>query len=543
MTSGDHKKLLSQKNNEIAKLQSDLSEAKRNFQQMANQELKEKNREIEKLTDLVKSLKSEKSNSMSQATRFSIEQLSDSFNGLHFQQAMEQKKQSQMRIGQLMNTLSDVAHVQTKQHVDELKAQMAIVVQKQEVTDTALEKCAELCGVTLEHLHDLANFLSALLQQKEIRESLSELTVFNIQSAINRTLEMSNHANRFSVDGRFSLLLNDSSLGLLLDAARQSMAGIRDIQSANKSIQASFVPQVDMEWEKTKKELDGLSSVNQVLEDEIISLKEQLEKQKESLMKRDAEIKESSLAKQLLLADVKAARILIDDLEKTLESRVQSAQANFEDLKEKYYQLEKILQQETIKKIDFENRATASEKMAATLTTKLNTLQMDLGTNWITKSQHDSILMAYAEKLKNSEAEMGKIKTDEEILRNAKEDMLQSLTFPDDKLVPIPSHEQQPRRTLEISEERRRLLTSIGDSNVASSTDPAACEMCPKYQAKIVELKKYLGRAVEKIKSQEERKVLNDQNIQKQLSKTESFLHTARSNMENILKVRNENQE
>lgn len=475
---------------------------------------------------------------MTQSTRFSIEQLSDSFTDLKFQQAMEQKKISQKRIDELMNKLVAVEHTQTKEHVLELQSQMSIVVEKQGVADSALEKCSELCGVTLNHLHELANFLSALLQQKEIRESLSEMTMFNIRSAIDKTLEFSTKVGRYSVDGRLSSLLNGSSLDLLMTSARHSVANLREMQSLNKSIPATSNPELETKLEAAKKDLDEISQVNQVLEDEIVCLKELLKKQDTVLQERKGEIEAHKLEKESLNAEVKAAKKVIDDLEKKVEARLQAADLTIADLNARCYKLEGTLQAETMKKIDFENQAVANGMLAENLNQKVNEYQADFTMNWITKAEHNTIVQEFEAEIKSKEAQVLEIWNELEDLRKVKDD----IPF-DSESAPTPDQAiQVTRRTLEISEDRKRLLSSIGESSAASS-DATACGMCPKYQAKIVELKKYLGRAMEKIKAQEERKTLNERSIQKQLSNTESFLDQARSNLENILKTRNANKE
>lgn len=527
---------MTQKNNEIAKIQSELSEAKRNLQQMTCQELQDKTREIEKLSSLVKSLQSGRNNnSLADPTRFSLEKLSESFNDLKFQKVMHEKKESQRKIDELMIKLGEVAQTQTKQHVEELQQQMAIVVEKQEVTDTTLAKCAELCGVTLDHLHELARFLSALLQQKEIRESLSEMTVCNIQSAIDKTFELSNnHAGRYSLEERLSSLLNVSALDHLMNAARQSISNIRDIQRANKSLQVSCNENIEFELLAAKNDLEDVSRVNQVLEDEIINLKELVKKQQSELSQYEEMMEQNKETKRLLDLDLTAAQNYVNVLQKETEDRLEKTQKTIDELNERCSELVEVLKAETVHRISCEDKAVASEKLALKLTKELEEHKRDLTENWITMEEHKTALQmcqsAFIEAKAAHETTSAEL---EKLLRIKNETELNAVSNAQDTTSTL--------RKIEISEDRKRMLSSIGETADTSSSEPA-CGDCPKYQAKIKELKHYLGRALEKIKMQDERKAHNEHVIQSQLSKTETFLSKARSNMESILKVRDENQ-
>lgn len=529
-------KLLMDRDNQIMELTEELFELKRQLEQITEQDLTEKNREIEKLTGLIKNMQVGRNSLSSHVSRFSLEQLSDSFNDLKFQQSMMEKKKSQQKIDEVLNELAVVANTKTKEHVKQLQHQMEIFNEKQEVTDDALGKCAELCAFTLEHLHELAQFLSALLQQKEIRESLSEMTMFNIQSAIDKTLNFSNQAGRCSVDGRVSFLPDISSLDILMTTARQSMANIKELQFSNKSIQASNVDnseELQIKLESVRKELEDTNRVNQVLEDEICRLKEAMEDYKQQLSHRKLEMFELNAAKE------------------KINTKFQEAQQKIEELHDVQNKMEKKLQTETLIKIDFESRAMKSESMSKQLSQKLEVIHEDLETNWITKANHNSIVKRLEDEVVNGEAQVAAVRLQMDLLRNSLAEMKVEGAIGIDKTAPSVGFNDETkenfnqhsiRRTLEISEERKLLLAGEGDSAVSSSSD-AACAMCPKYQAKIVELKKYLTRAMEKIKFQTDVKAQNDRHIQKQLSNTESFLSKARSNMENILKSRNQNQE
>ena len=491
-----------------------------------------KSREIEKLANLLDNI--ERSSIDSKTSRVSLEMLSDAFNDLKLQQALEQRKQSLNKISEVMNDLAGSSDARIKEHVAKLQIQLAIVTEKQEVADSALEKCANLCCDSLNYLNELASFLNNLLQQKQFRESMSEMTMFNIQSAIDKTMEFSQHAERFSIDGRMSSLPNISSLEILMTTARVSLANVKEIQRSNKSIQASNDDQIEIlevEMNGLKKELEDMNRVNQVLEDEICLLKEAMKDYKEKMAERD-----------LTVADLKAVK-------GAMNVKIQESEKMVEALSTKREELEQKLQAETVKKFEFESKLLNSETLAIELQQKLSTLHGDLEANWITKEQHDIAVNKLEEDIVNGEAQVAAIRMEMNVLQ---ENLVQaktenemwfksdaaSMAIEDDKenLVLNPS-----RRTLEISDERKLLLLSNHDSAVSSTTD--TCDMCPKYQAKVSELKKYLNRAMDKIKAQSALKVQSDRQIQKQLSQTETFLDLARSKMETILKSRDSNEQ
>jgi hypothetical protein len=80
----EQQKLMSMQSNEIQKLKDELSYVKRPLQKISSHDISDKNQEIEKLTNIVKNFNLDGPSS----SRMSLEQLSESFNDLKFQQAM-----------------------------------------------------------------------------------------------------------------------------------------------------------------------------------------------------------------------------------------------------------------------------------------------------------------------------------------------------------------------------------------------------------------------------------------------------------------------
>lgn len=248
----------------------ELENTKKKLQQTTTSELQEKNKEIERLTELINGLRIDRYSIASEPPRFSFDHLYETFNDLKFQQAMEIKKQSQQKIDELMMELETITNSASLKQLEQLKIQMKIVAEKQQITDSALSRCTELCAYTLDHLQELTQFLSSLLQNKEIRESLSEASLHNIQNIIEKSLDIS-HRQSMS---NFSIA-DISSLDVLVNAARQSIADIRDvrnsIRNSSKGVQTAM--SCDSGNTSVSNDYDELKRVNQLLEDEIVEIK------------------------------------------------------------------------------------------------------------------------------------------------------------------------------------------------------------------------------------------------------------------------------
>jgi hypothetical protein len=291
--------------------------------------------------------------SKSSMSRIPYEQLSESFNDLNLQN-------------------EDIADSEASK-----------IAQNKEVTDSALEKCYELCAFTLDHLHELGQFLSALVQQQEIRESLSEMTLRNIQTAVSE-MDLTNHPELHSIDGRLSARFNISSLDVMMATARKSMEYIREIHCSNKSIQASNDQQLEIlqeEMDAARKEPEDINRVNQMLEKEICQLKQMMQVYKAKMLKQDEEI-----------VDLKATKNAIN-------LALQQSQKEIDNLMDQQEKLEKKLQTETIRKFQLESELLNSVGRASNLEEKLEEMKTtleqradDVEKNWITKLQHEIIV-------------------------------------------------------------------------------------------------------------------------------------------------------
>lgn len=530
----------------IVKLKEELANTRNKLQLATKSELTAKNDEIERLKSIVSKMQDERQSSLVPVTtsqRFSLEQLFESFNDLKFQQAMDIKKNSQMKIDELMNEISGMVNLKTQLQVKKLQAEMAVVVEKQEVADCALNQCAELCSYTLEHLHELARFLTVILQRKEIRDTLNDQSLMDIQNVLDKSRDLS----RRSIDGRFSSLANISSFDALLTTARDSIANFRDVhksianvveavEKTDEAIQVSIVCEkcksLTKKLDSTSTEYDELRRINQMLEDEICDLKDKVKFGNEDIKAFQEEINSMKEAED-------EVNILLEDYQQTIEKM-------------------------QVEKIDIEAKLKLSTNQVEKCEKRLNEITNDLNANWITKRQHEGATKKLRDEIVSGEAQVAAIRMELDEIRKIVPKLKretksvdvyktysdEDYTDEDDKenkdfACALLKNESQntmdysendssksmltTRRTIEISDDRKRLLMST--SEISTS-----CSNCLKYQSRNRELKEYLGRAVETLKKQAEQKSIVDKHIQKQLHKTEDFLQQARSNMENIFK-------
>lgn len=572
-------KILFSQEIEIMELKRELENTQKKLQHLTTSELQEKNKEIERLTELINSLRVDRYSISSEPPRFSFDYLYETFNDLKFQQAMEIKKQSQQKIDQLMMELETMTNSKTLKQLEQLKHQMAIVAEKQQITDSALSRCTELCAYTLDHLQELTQFLTTLLQNKQIRESLSEASLHNIQNIIEKSLDLSHRQSM----GNFSF--NDiSSLDVLVNAARQSIANIREVQqsitqSSNKGIQATSF--CDTTNTSTVTDYEELKRVNQLLEDEIVEIKNTMrvyEKKSNEYKSEIVELKsvkdelnekieKSESAMRLLEVSNRNLQLVCDDYKVEVESLTRkfgslrdelltkteayqecfnSLNATTEELKRiqtKNYQLEsqldyshKTVQTLEVAKLKYESMWKESDRIAKELETRLKHIEHDLQDNWITKTAHTNSIKNMQDEIVNAEAQVAAIRMELEKMKvdcNQKRSTYNQSNTVEDEEFKENDATTNTRRPIDISEDRKKLLLS----------NEPDCKDCPGYQKKIVDLKKHLQVAVDKLKEQAKFKQLQEKSIQKQLSKTENVINQARINMESILKAKNTNEQ
>lgn len=500
-----------------------LDKMNQQLKEVTSLEVERKNQEIEKLSQIINNMKNSENKSLTETSKFSFDCLYESFNDLKFQQAMQVKKDSQKKVDELMQELMCLANSKTKEQLKQLKEQMAIVLEKQEMTDDALNRCAELCSYTLDHLYELTQFLSALLQNKEIRESLSNQSLINIQNILDKSVEFS----RFSIDGRMSAFPDLSMLESLITTTRDSISNIRESQDhVNPKIDKSAQANADCKSCEDLKyqlnivsgEIDEIKKINQLLEDEICEYREKLELHDDEIKKCNDEIE-----------SLKETKMAIDVELKDSENNVQMLQAEKSNLLSQL-DINKDLLQKLEKRIkDFED---------------------DLEANWMRKSVHEKYVKNVNDEAVNAEAQTAAIRYELEEIRKL-HPMYKSnqsrLSINDENEIVIndlkspQSHDSCKLQMQDIASQVTTTEHKCTDDEHHSlipkeSSSIIPCRNCPKYKAQNNELKKYLQACVEKLKKQSEQRNLLDRHVQKQINKTENFLQQAHLNMDNILK-------
>ena len=576
------------KDEEITKLKVELKQKTQNLQGLVNKELWEKNREIEKLNKMVNSLQIEKKTlenaSINSSQNQSFDLMADSYNDQKYQEAIELKKKAQNEMKMLLKELySSAANVKTRDHIKKVEMELQVVVDQQVVSEQTLIKCTELCELTMKQLHELTMFLSTLINQKNIMESLSDFTLEGVRSCVNKSLEMS----KSLTSSRFSLACGDTSLvqlgdlsnlDLLINTARNSLSNFRQVNVEGnisfKCIKMSNddLPDLAMVREKlflANKEVENYNRVNQMLEDEIYQYKEQLEKLTNSASVDIEQLQTLKEEKHQLCINLRV-----------VQGKFEAQAAEMFELKTEKSQRQK--------------------EYIESLKTNKAAFESNILLNYIHKDEHASVTQKIEEKLKIKETymqslrveleqmkdklsgneksmkivltELSEAHSDRDQLTNENGSLLQQLKeldehnllhgnvmkieSPIEEECAVNGYESEEKenhkstvektqlKTLEISEDRKQILLSTTISNISTVSQyeqnaaNANCVTCYKNEAKIVELKQRLLSSYDKLRSQNEIKAENERNIKKQILKTRNVLAHAQSNMEKIVRSR-----
>lgn len=583
------------KDEEIAKLKVELKQSTQNLQGLVNKELWEKNREIEKLNKMVNSLQIEKKTmenaSLNSTQSQTFDMLADSYNDQKYLEAIELKKKAQSEMKRLLKDLySSAANVKTRDHIKKVEMELQVLADQQEVTEKTLNKCTELCALTMEQLHELAMFLSSLINQKDIMVSLSDLTLKSVRSCVNRSIEMSKSmtASRFSLAcGDTSLVqLGDlSNLDLLINTARDSLSNFRQVNvEGNMSFKSNemsndYLRDYENIREKllsANQEIENFNRVNQMLEDEICQYKEQLEKLTKSVssgLEQLQTLKEEKNrlcinlrvsegkfeAQAVEISELKAERTLrqkeyIDSVKKNKAAFESNILLNYIHKDEHALVTQKIEEKLKIKETNMQGIRVEMEQMKEQLS----------GNEKSMKLVHDKMESVKIE-LSEALAERTQLTNENRSLLQHLNELYEQKSLHGTKIEKeSPNHESAVNgygsdekenhksniektqlKTLEISEDRKQLLlsTTIPNNSIVSQYDQSiancsSCQSCQKNEAKIIELKQRLLSSYDKIRSQNEIKAEHERSIKKQILKTRNVLAHAHSNMEQIVKSR-----
>lgn len=581
------------KDDEITKLKVELKQSTQNLQGLVNKELWEKNREIEKLNKMVNSLQTEKktleNSSFNSTQNHSFDVLADSYNDQKYQEALELKKKAQNEMKRLLKELYNSAgNVKTRDQIKKLEMELQVVVEQQVVTETTLNKCTELCALTMEQLHELAIFLSTLINQANIQVSLSDITLKSVRSCVNKSLEMSKSLN----GSRFSLAIGDTSLiqlgdwsnlDSLINTARDSLCNFRQVNvEANtlSKVNSEFLHDSEQVHEKlfsATQEVENFSRVNQMLEDEICQYKEELEKLTKTVSDDFEQLKTLKEEKNRLCVNLRviegkfeAQGIEVSELK---VDKTQRQKEYVESLKKIKAAFESDILLNYIHK---DEHASVRHKIEEELKIKEANMQgMILEMNQMKKEllENEKNILVVQNNFECITSQLSKAATEYAALTNENSSLIQQInelcehkalhesevkiespnTY-DSSISCNDSEEKENHnstiektqlKTLEISEDRKQILLSTTISNSSTvlqyeqSTVYANCAICKKNEAKIIELKQRLLNSYDKLRSQNEIKAENERIIKKQIIKTRNVLAHAHSNMEQIIKSRN----
>ncbi|CAO1407160.1 unnamed protein product [Diamesa tonsa] len=588
------------KDEEITKLKVELKQKTQNLQGLVNKELWEKNREIEKLNKMVNSLQNEKKtmenaslNSTQQSQTFDM--LADSYNDQKYLEAIELKKKAQNEMKRLLKDLySSAANVKTRDHIKKVEMELQVLADQQEVTEKTLNKCTELCALTMEQLHELAMFLSSLINQKDIMVSLSDFTLKGVRSCVNRSIEMSKSltASRFSLTcGDTSLVqLGDlTNLDLLISTARDSLSNFRQVNvEGNMSFKSNeMANECLQDYENIREklltanqEIENFNRVNQMLEDEICQYKEQLEKLTRSVSAGLEQLQTLKEEKNRLCINLRvsegkfeAQAVEISDLkaERTIRQKeyidsVKTNKAAFESnillnyihkdehalvtqrIEEKLKIKENNMQGIRVEMEQMKEQLTGNEKNMKLVHDKMESVKAELlealSERTQLTSENRSLLQQLNELYEQKSLHGTKLELESPVKNESTVNGYESEEKENHK-----SNIEKPQlKTLEISEDRKQILlsTTIPNNSIVSQFDQSiancsscqSCQSCQKNEAKIIELKQRLLSSYDKIRSQNEIKAEHERSIKKQILKTRNVLAHAHSNMEQIVKSR-----
>lgn len=347
--------LAATKNEEIEKLKLELRKRTQNLQGLVNKELWEKNREIERLTQLINNLQNQQRQMRSlDAVSFNDGNLSlsNSFNETSFNSAMEKNKKAQEKINQLVKKLCESHDKVSKHDVDQLNAQLKTLNEEHEKCEAVRKGCADLCAILSDRLEELGGFLAYLLQQSDVVALLGSEKGLAMQHAVNRSLDFSKSLNisRLSLPGDASLvhLENLTALGLVdgsYGSFRESTENLTlvtnlraeiellkqqlDEKSRQTSPEASISekkysgPSESEEWSEPDRNVSmariGLQQSTLVAEKSLESTSEENQLQQNKISELQEELKE----KEILLAEKNEVLIKVQEKLLQLESEAQ----------------------------------------------------------------------------------------------------------------------------------------------------------------------------------------------------------------------------
>ncbi|XP_017051117.1 centrosomin isoform X2 [Drosophila ficusphila] len=182
---------ITEQEEKIKQLQAEVKKKTANLQNLVNKELWEKNREVERLTNLVAS----KQKALPQIGEESAGEadLQQSFTEAEYMRALERNKLLQRKVDVLFQRLSD--DQQNSAVIGQLRLEVQQARTDLEASDKWRQECVDVCGVLTNRLEELAGFLNSLLKHKDVLGVLAADRRHAMRKAVDRSLDLSKSLN------------------------------------------------------------------------------------------------------------------------------------------------------------------------------------------------------------------------------------------------------------------------------------------------------------------------------------------------------------
>nr|AAX33417.1 RE46972p [Drosophila melanogaster] len=182
---------INEQEEKIKQLQTEVKKKTANLQNLVNKELWEKNREVERLTELLanqqKTLPQISEESAGEAD------LQQSFTEAEYMRALERNKLLQRKVDVLFQRLAD--DQQNSAVIGQLRLELQQARTEVETADKWRLECVDVCSVLTNRLEELAGFLNSLLKHKDVLGVLAADRRNAMRKAVDRSLDLSKSLN------------------------------------------------------------------------------------------------------------------------------------------------------------------------------------------------------------------------------------------------------------------------------------------------------------------------------------------------------------
>ncbi|XP_034652282.1 LOW QUALITY PROTEIN: centrosomin [Drosophila subobscura] len=179
----------------IKQLQAEVKKKTANLQNLVNKELWEKNREVERLTNLVAANQQQQQQPLPEINEDcnGSMDLQQSFTEVEYTKALERNKLLQRKVDVLIHRLGE--DQQNSAVIGQLRQELRQVQADAESANKWRLECADVCGVLTNRLEELAGFLNSLLKHKDVLGALAADRRHAMRRAVDRSLDLSKSLN------------------------------------------------------------------------------------------------------------------------------------------------------------------------------------------------------------------------------------------------------------------------------------------------------------------------------------------------------------